>query len=76
MICKKFFLLQAFCLTGYVAGSASLIDYSRNRVATWIYTIGLWPADTAVALKAVKILQSELERRHHLWENIAYLGKD
>ena len=62
-------------LGGYVAGSASLIDYCRNRVATWIYTTGLSPADTAAALEAVKILQSEPERLHHLWENIAYLGE-
>jgi 8-amino-7-oxononanoate synthase len=60
-------------LGGYVTGSSALIDYLRNRAASWIYTTGLSPADTAAALTAVRIIQQEPERRHQLWKNIDYL---
>ncbi|MGB8702081.1 MAG: 8-amino-7-oxononanoate synthase, partial [Thermosynechococcaceae cyanobacterium] len=60
-------------LGGYVAGSAPLIDYLRNRAASWIYTTALSPADTAAALAAIQIIQSEPERRQQLWERVAQL---
>ena len=57
-------------LGGYVAGSAALIDFLRNRAPSWIYTTALSPADTAAALEAVKIVQQEPERRAQLWRNV------
>ncbi|MFB2893930.1 8-amino-7-oxononanoate synthase [Aerosakkonemataceae cyanobacterium BLCC-F50] len=60
-------------LGGYVAGSATLIDFLRNRAPTWIYTTGLSPADTAAALEAINIVQQEPERRAQLWQNIKTL---
>ncbi|MBD0336141.1 MAG: 8-amino-7-oxononanoate synthase [Cyanobacteria bacterium Co-bin13] len=60
-------------LGGYVAGTASLIDFLRNRAPSWIYTTGLTPADTAAALKAIEIVQSEPEMRSHLWSHVDYL---
>jgi 8-amino-7-oxononanoate synthase len=60
-------------LGGYVAGSAALIDFLRNRAPTWIYTTGLSPADTAAALTAIGIVQQELQRRNQLWRNVDYL---
>jgi 8-amino-7-oxononanoate synthase len=60
-------------LGGYVAGSATLIDFLRNRAASWIYTTGLSPADTAAALAAVQIVQQEPERRTQLHCNIETL---
>ena len=60
-------------LGGYVAGSATLIDYLRNRSAGWIYTTGLSPADTAAALAGVAIAQQEPQRRAQLWQNVAAL---
>ena len=78
--CTGFELIQIGTLSkalgslgGYVAGSASLIDFLRNRAATWIYTTALSPADTAAATKAIKILQQEPQRRKQLWQNIDYL---
>ena len=56
-----------------MAGSAKLIDFLRNRAATWIYTTGLSPADTAAALAALKIVKDEPERRQKLVDNIDYL---
>jgi len=60
-------------LGGYVAGSANLIDFLRNRAPTWIYTTGLSPADTAAALTAIQIVQQEPQRRMQLWHNVDYL---
>ena len=57
-------------LGGYVAGAAGLIDFLRNRAASWIYTTALSPADSAAALAAVNIVQQEPERRDQLWQNV------
>ena len=57
-------------LGGYVAGAAALIDFLRNRAASWIYTTALSPADSAAALAAVNIVQQEPERRDQLWQNV------
>jgi 8-amino-7-oxononanoate synthase len=62
-------------LGGYVAGSANLIDFLRNRAPTWIYTTALSPADTAAALAAIKIVQQEPQRLTQLWRNVDYLQK-
>jgi 8-amino-7-oxononanoate synthase len=60
-------------LGGYVAGSAALIDFLRNRAPSWIYTTGLTPADTAAALAAIQVIQAEPERRDRLWHNVQTL---
>ena len=60
-------------LGGYVAGSSSLIDFLKNRCASWIYTTGLSPADTAAALKAIEIITTAPELRQQLWQNVADL---
>lgn len=60
-------------LGGYIAGSAALIDFLRNRCPSWIYTTGLSPADTAAALAAIRVVQQEPERRDRLWRNVQYL---
>jgi 8-amino-7-oxononanoate synthase len=60
-------------LGGYVAGTTALIDYLRNRTATWIYTTGLSPADSAAALVAIQVIQAEPERRTALWDRVAQL---
>jgi 8-amino-7-oxononanoate synthase len=60
-------------LGGYVAGSAALVDFLRNRAPGWIYTTGLSPADTAAALAAVDLIHQQPERRQQLWDNVNYL---
>lgn len=57
-------------LGGYVAGSAKLIDYLRNRAATWIYTTALSPADTGAAIAAIEIVKTEQILRQQLWQNV------
>jgi len=60
-------------LGGYVAGSAQMIDFLRNRAPSWIYTTALTPADTAAAFEAIGICQREPQRRTQLWQNVTYL---
>jgi 8-amino-7-oxononanoate synthase len=60
-------------LGGYVAGSQSLIDFLRNRCASWIYTTGLSPADTAAALRSIEIITTTPHLRQQLWQNVGYL---
>jgi len=62
-------------LGGYVAGSAALIDFLRNRAPSWIYTTALSPADTAAALAAIAIVQKEPQRRRQLWQNVEVLNQ-
>ena len=59
-------------LGGYVAGSAKLIDYLRNRAATWIYTTALSPADTGAAIAAIEIVRTEPQLRDRLWQNVEF----
>jgi 8-amino-7-oxononanoate synthase len=60
-------------LGGYVTGNAKIIDFIRNRAATWIYTTGLSPADTAAAKMALEIIRLEPERRQRLHQNINFV---
>ncbi len=62
-------------LGGYVAGSATLIDFLRNRAPSWIYTTGLSPADTAAALAAIQIVREEPQRRARLHDNVAVIKR-
>ncbi|KAM3113388.1 8-amino-7-oxononanoate synthase [Phormidesmis sp. 146-33] len=62
-------------LGGYITGSATLIDFLRNRAPSWIYTTGLSPADTAAAISAIELVQQEPQRRKQLWNNVALLKK-
>jgi 8-amino-7-oxononanoate synthase len=59
-------------LGGYVSGSVRLIDFLRNRCASWIYTTALSPADTAAALMAIKLITAQPSIRQQLWQNIKY----
>jgi 8-amino-7-oxononanoate synthase len=59
-------------LGGYVSGSVRLIDFLRNRCASWIYTTALSPADTAAALMAIRLITAQPSIRQQLWQNIKY----
>jgi 8-amino-7-oxononanoate synthase len=59
-------------LGGFITGSAPVIDFLRQRAPSWIYTTGLSPADTAAAIAAIAVIQTEPARRDRLWANIDY----
>ncbi len=56
----------------YVAGSKILREYLINKARSFIFTTALPPADMAVAMEAIRIVQQEPERRRRLHNNVAY----
>lgn len=60
-------------LGGYVAGSASLIDWVVNAARTFIYTTALPPPAAAAARAAIAVLAAEPERRQRVWSHAAWL---
>ena len=57
----------------YVAGGRVLREYLINKARSFIFTTALPPADMAVAVEAVRIVQEEPERRLKLHSNVGYL---
>jgi glycine C-acetyltransferase/8-amino-7-oxononanoate synthase len=60
-------------LGGFIAGSAGLIDYLRNKAHSFIYTTALPPSACAAAIAALDIIESQPALRGKLWENIKHL---
>ena len=60
-------------LGGFIAGSAELIDYLRNKARSFIYTTALPPAACAAALAALEIIETDRALQEKLWRNIRRL---
>jgi 8-amino-7-oxononanoate synthase len=60
---------------GFVAASEAVIHYLRHHARPLIFTAALPPANTAVVLAALHVMQREPERRTRLWENSRQLQK-
>ncbi len=56
-------------LGGYVAGSATLIDYLTQRARPFLFSTSHPPAVVAACLEAIRIFQEEPERIERLWTN-------
>jgi glycine C-acetyltransferase len=56
-------------LGGYVAGSASLIEYLYHRARPFLFSTSHPPAVAAACLAAFDVLESEPERIERLWSN-------
>ncbi len=63
------------CHGGYIAGSASVIDYIRSVAAGFIFTTALPPATVAAALASVRRLKVDDARRALLFDNAAMLKR-
>lgn len=48
---------------GYAAGSKNLIDYLKNCARSFIYSTALSPATITVSIKALEIIEKDVERR-------------
>lgn len=57
---------------GYIAGSAELIDWLRNRARSFVYDTSLPAGDIAAISASLDILESDDSIMRRLWENIAY----
>ena len=56
---------------GFIAGSATLVEYLRNKARSFIYTTALPPVSAAAALAAIRVVQDEPQWRRALWERVA-----
>ncbi len=66
-------LSKAFGVVGgYVAGSAELCEYLRQRGRPFLFSSAVTPADVAACIAAVDILLQSEERVQRLWENACY----
>lgn len=54
---------------GFVAGSASMVDFLKHHARCLIFTASLAPAVAGGVLKALRLLQAEPERIEQLWKN-------
>ncbi|MGH7254497.1 MAG: 8-amino-7-oxononanoate synthase [Nitrospirales bacterium] len=58
---------------GYIVGEEALIQYLVNSARSFIYTTAPPPALAAAALAALRLVESEPERRARLWDNREFL---
>jgi 5-aminolevulinate synthase len=58
---------------GYIAASATLIDFIRSFGSGFIFTTSLPPAICAAANKSIKLIQQNNEIRKHFFENVSQL---
>jgi glycine C-acetyltransferase len=57
---------------GYVAGSARLVEYLRQRARPFLFSSAATPADVAACIAAIEILEASDEPVRALWENAKY----
>ena len=66
-------LSKAFGVVGgYVAGSAALIEYLRQRARPFLFSSATTAADVAACIAAVRILATDDSAVKKLWENTEY----
>jgi len=57
---------------GYVAGSAKLVEYMRQRARPFLFSSASTPADVAGCIAAIDILEESDEPVRKLWQNGDY----
>ena len=60
---------------GFAAGSASLINYLKQKARPFLFSSALTPADVASTSKAIEILTESGALVEKLWENAAYFKR-
>ena len=58
---------------GYIAASATMVDFIRSFGSGFIFTTSLPPATCAAANKSIRIIQQNLELRKSFFENVRLL---
>ncbi|MDH3719716.1 MAG: 8-amino-7-oxononanoate synthase [Planctomycetota bacterium] len=61
------------CAGGFVCGSQALVDWLLNRARPYVYSTAQPPAGAAAACAALRIVQSEPQRRVELLQRAAHL---
>jgi 5-aminolevulinate synthase len=60
---------------GYIAGTASLVDYVRSSASNFIFTTSMPPALAIATCTSIKYLMENNREREILWENVDRLKK-
>ncbi len=63
-------------LGGFVAGDASVVKWIKHTARAMIFSASIPPANAAAVLAVLRIIESEPERREHLWNNARRIQKD
>jgi 8-amino-7-oxononanoate synthase len=58
---------------GFVAGSRELINYLKHHARALIFSASIAPSCAAAALEALRIIETEPERREALWRNTRFM---
>lgn len=58
---------------GFVVGDEDVIHFIKHRARSLLFTASAPPACVGAALAALDIIESEPERREHLWENTRFM---
>ncbi|RKX26036.1 MAG: 8-amino-7-oxononanoate synthase [Candidatus Zixiibacteriota bacterium] len=61
---------------GYVAGKRSVIEYIKHFSRALIFSASITPTSVAAVLAALDIIETEPERREHLWNNARRMHKE
>jgi glycine C-acetyltransferase len=56
---------------GYVAGSASLVEWLHQRARPFLFSSAVTPPDVAACIAAVDVLEESTDRVDRLWANAA-----
>jgi len=56
---------------GYIAGSAEIIEYLRQRARPFLFSSAATPPDVAACIAAIDILEASDEPVRRLWDNAA-----
>ncbi|MBN2465160.1 pyridoxal phosphate-dependent aminotransferase family protein [candidate division WOR-3 bacterium] len=54
---------------GYLVGDADVMTFIRHQARPALFSAAIPPAATATVLESLRVLQTEPERRKHLWKN-------
>ncbi|MCX5785016.1 MAG: pyridoxal phosphate-dependent aminotransferase family protein [Elusimicrobia bacterium] len=58
---------------GFVVGDKDILHYIQHFSRSMMFSAALPPSSTASIIKAIDIIETEPERRQHLWDNSKYL---
>jgi len=61
---------------GYIAGSADIVEYLRQRARPFLFSSAATPPDVAACIAAIDILQQTDEPVKKLWENAHYFKEN
>ncbi len=60
-------------LGGFVVGAADVIHYIKHHARALIFSASITPGSCAGLIAALDIIESEPERRKHLWDNVRFM---